>query len=75
MYLAGGLAVGSVALSGGSGSGAGYAVGSGVEFGLSENTSLRLDVTYFDLGRRDYGVGDCTSVDFTVTSVGITMWF
>ena len=75
VYLSGGLAVGSVAVTGGSGSGAGYAVGSGVEFGLSENTSLRLDVTYFDLGQRDYGVGDNTSVDFTVTSVGITMWF
>ena len=80
VYMAGGLVVGSVAVSGGSGSsgsgsGAGYAVGSGIEYGLSENTSLRLDVTYFDLGQRDYGVGDSTSVDFTVTSVGITMWF
>lgn len=75
VYLSGGLAVGSVNVTGGSGSGAGYAVGSGIEYGLSENTSLRLDVTYFDLGQRDYGVGDNTSVDFTVTSVGITMWF
>jgi opacity protein-like surface antigen len=75
MFLTAGLAAAGLHTPGGSGTGVGYELGSGLEYALNDRTSLRFDMVFVRLGNKDYGDGKKTRVSFAISSVGVIWRF